>query len=202
MAGVLTLRQKEILDFLRRTVLAQGFPPTVREIAERFGIVSLNAVRRHLLALERKGHVELNPCCARGIRVLGVEHGRERPMRLPLLGRVAAGNPSAVWDDPEEVVELSPELWSRDHNLFMVRVKGDSMVPEFHEDDLLVVKAQQSASPGDVVVAVVDSEVTVKRLVHKNGKPVLRANNPVYPDIKLGRNAFLNGKVVGLIRRY
>ncbi len=203
---LLTDRQRQVLDFIRRAIRADGFPPTVRDIAGHLGIISLNAIRRHLQALEKKGFIVVEPGKSRGIRIVGddgeslVDVGESR---VPLLGHIAAGPFSTAVEDVEDHFLMDPGYWGDTAEVFLLRVRGDSMSPRLEPGDLVAVHRQSHASPGDLVVAIVDDEATVKELVMtRQGTFLLHPANPAYDDIPLGPGFSINGKVIGLIRKF
>ncbi len=197
-----TRRQQEIYDFIRAVIEQRGIPPTMREIGEKFGIRSTNGVEGHLAAIESRGLINRERGKSRGISV----RGGERPASaVPLLGRVAAGSPVLAPENREGEVMVDLSLFSlkSSHNIFALKVKGESMVNAHIQDgDTLLVRAQSSAQNGDIVVALVDGEATVKRFfAERNGVRLQPENNSLKPII-LDRGEFLIiGKAVGVLRR-
>ncbi|MCE1246899.1 MAG: transcriptional repressor LexA [Firmicutes bacterium] len=200
--GKITGRQKQVLDFIRHTIDMRGYPPTVRDIASHLSIISLNAVRVHLSALEKKGYISVEANTSRGIRLLLEENPQIPSSVIPLVGKIAAGPLSAAIEDREGGMVMDQEFWGSTDELFLLRVKGDSMEPHIHPGDLVVVRRQQNADPGDIVAALIEDEATVKQLVKSGGKLRLHAFNPAYQDIEIGDNFKINGKVTGLIRKF
>ena len=198
----ITDRQKQVLDFIRESVEDQGYPPTVRQIAAHLDIVSLNAVRRHLQALEKKGHIRVEKGRSRGIQLLEEVQSPVQENYAPLVGRIAAGPLSMAFEEREGEVMLDPEVWGESDELFLLRVKGDSMEPHIKEGDMVVVRRQPYADSSDVVVALVEDEATVKQFMVSDGKYILHPFNPAYEDIPTGENFRINGVVIGLIRKY
>lgn len=198
MPHTVTPRQKEIFEFLLDFIEERGRPPTIREIASHFRIVSLNAVRVHLKALEKKKFISLEKGCSRGITITRPEHGQPE---LPLVGKIAAGAPLLAVEHREDSAVLESSFWGSDRNLFLLRVSGESMAPYILDGDLVVVKPQTDASAGDIVVALVDGEATVKKLMHRSGRIVLHPLNRAYEDIEPQEDVTINGKVVGVIRK-
>ncbi|NWG12805.1 MAG: transcriptional repressor LexA [Acidobacteria bacterium] len=198
----LTKRQKEILDFIKQFIDRRGYSPSMEEIADHFKIASLNAVFKHLAALESRGFLHRDPNRARSI---ALSPQAEPPVRvLPLLGYVAAGRPiEAV--ATEETVSLPEDFLPHRGSYFVLRVKGDSMVGDHIEDgDYVVVESRSEAFPGEMVVALIDGEnVTLKR-IHPEGEKVrLQPANPAMDPIIMEADRIkLQGVVVGLLRRY
>jgi repressor LexA len=204
-------KQKRILRYIDRFREKNGFPPTLREICKQFGISSTNGARYHLHRLREMGYVEISPYRSRGVKRRGETSRLPRgTYRLPVLGRVPAGATDyAAPDIREGDVIIDPQFFGRRGNvdLFGLRVKGDSMIEAgIHHGDVVIVHPQPTANDGNVVVARVDDEATVKRF-HREGKRILlEPANPAYDPIVIsGEDAdrhevALLGVVVGLIR--
>ena len=195
----LTPRQEEALRFVLETLERRGYPPSVRELGEALGLSSTRGALRHLEALERKGFITRAPG-ARAIQVR--EDLRGGVAYLPLVGEVPAGPLRYASEEVEEWLPV-PARWGG-RGRFLLRVRGDSMVGDGIKDgDLVVVDPRPDAEDGEVVVALVDGEATVKRL-RRRGKAVeLVASNPAYPTLRLergGAEVRLAGKVVALLR--
>lgn len=195
----LTDRQQEILDFIEQTIAKAGFPPTIAEIADAFGVRSTNSIRGHLQALARKGVIELVPAASRGIRLLkpGAEQG------LPLIGRVAAGQPILAEVHIERYCRLGPELFDNRAD-YLLRVQGMSMRDAgILDGDLLAVQRTPEARNGQIVVARIEDEATVKRLRLQAGKAYLEPANPDFETIEIDlerQSLAIEGVVVGVIR--
>jgi repressor LexA len=202
--NTITERQREIYDFIRATIDTRGIPPSMREIGEEFGIRSTNGVEGHLAALERNGFIARHRGKSRGLALAG--QARERPsVAIPLLGRVAAGLPVLSPENREGDVMIDPALFSLKNaqNIFALKVKGDSMVNAHIVDgDTLLVHAQATAHDGDIVVALVDGEATVKRFFLGKNQVRLQPENSAMKPLLLDRGEFLIvGKAVGILRR-
>jgi len=194
----LTPRQREILDLIRERIEHEGMPPTRAEIARVLGFRSANAAESHLRALARKGVIELTPGASRGIRLIG-----DAGSGLPLVGRVAAGSPILATEHIEGRYRVDPTLFHPGAD-FLLRVHGDSMRDAgILEGDLLAVHSTAEAAQGQIVVARLDEEVTVKRF-HRDGRRVeLRAENPDHAPIRVDLSEqplVIEGLAVGLIR--
>ncbi len=196
----LTPRQKQILDFIQIFAADQGYPPTVREIAGHFQI-DYRAAIDHLRALEKKGSLTRSSK-SRGIQVFrpfsAVQH-------IPVVGKVAAGPPLEAVENIEGAVPV-PEEWAKGSGLFMVRVEkeGMSMVPTILPQDYLLVKQGDFSDEGTIILAMIDGEVTVKRIFREKGAVVLKSDNPAMPSIRVGKgekNFRVLGKVVGVAYR-
>jgi repressor LexA len=197
----LTPTQEEILNFITETIRKHDRSPTIREIGERAGI------RYHLSILEKLGYIKRSKGISRGIEWLE-HHVKAGPSRstveIPLVGRVAAGVPVLAEENIEGRIAVD-EMIARSEECFALRVNGDSMKNAgIINDDVVIVSPQPDAKNGDIVVAMLDDEATVKTYVASKGKVMLRPENPDYDDILLDKrgNVRVLGKVVGLMRRF
>ena len=195
----LTQRQQQVLDLIRRHIDQTGYPPTRADIARELGFKSANAAEEHLKALARKGAIEIIPGASRGIRL-------PESAGIPIVGRVAAGNPVLAEEHIEDYCELSASFFKPSADYFLT-VQGDSMIDiGIFDGDLLAVHSTPVANNGDVIVARIEDEVTVKRL-HKTGEKhliELLPENADYQPIKvdLREQAFaIEGLSVGILRR-
>lgn len=196
-------KQTMILQFIEDFHSSRGYPPSLREIGHHFKIKSPNGVKYHLKVLEREGLISRNPKTSRGLMTPSSSKGR----KIPVVGRVAAGGPSLAYEEVEREVVLDPELFgdSTTDDLFALRVTGDSMKGAgIFEGDIAVVRRQRTANLGDVVVALMDGEATVKRYMPRNGYIVLQPENEDYAPIILKgyqlNELMILGRVVGLLR--
>ena len=207
----MTERQRSILEFIKSFSGKHGVPPTVREIGEQFKVTP-RAAFDHLKALERKGELQRRVSAGRTSRSLTVTgRGAATPYRLPILGRVAAGQPLLAVENREGELEIAAgSLPGRGEDLFALRVRGDSMIDaHICEGDLVLVRRQESAQVNDIVVAMVgsgdDAEATVKRYQRDGERVVLKAENPTMAPIVIDprkRELKIVGKVVGLLRGF
>jgi repressor LexA len=200
----LTEKQRDVLDFIRRWIDDRGVAPTLQEIADGFGFRSTASAQKHVGLLERKGFLKREKHQKRGL-VLADEAqpaGDDR-LDLPLLGVVAAGSPIESVADPENV--SVPADFSGPGSRFVLKVRGDSMVDEgIHDGDLVVVRSTADASDGDMVVAMVAGEVTLKRLYRESaGRLRLQPSNAeLEPMIVPAGEVTVQGTIVGLLRHY
>ncbi len=217
-----TVRQKEILDLITREIEESGLPPTRAEIAATLGFASANAAEEHLRALAKKGYLELTPGTSRGIRIaqrfnqtqnlnqfrqLSLPSGALQQLTLPLIGRVAAGTPITAIEHIEKQVPVDPSLFSKGAD-FLLKVKGMSMRDAgILDGDYLAVRKTTEVRNGDIVVARLEDEVTVKRwfrITTPQGTSIeLHAENPDFKNILVDsrqENFALEGKAVGVIR--
>jgi repressor LexA len=200
----LTHRQREILDFVKGFILESGYPPSVREIGRHFDIYP-RAAFDHLKALERKGYLRRRQTKSRGIEVLNFTERRPgiSIREVPVLGRVAAGKPTLAVENIEDVVPLARD-WAEGQEVFLLQVKGESMSPYILPGDYVLVRCQPSADNGDVVVALIDDEATVKRFFLKGGEVLLKPDNEAWEVVAVregGRSFQILGKVIGIFRR-
>ena len=201
----LTDRQAEILRLVRELTEVSGYPPTRAEIAERMGFRSVNAAEQHLRALEKKGAIDIESGASRGIRVRDSRpSGRlGRLLELPVVGRVAAGSPMLAQEHIQERYQVDPNLFTPRAD-YLLRVRGMSMRDAgILEGDLLAVHRTQEARTGQIVVARLADEVTVKRLRRRGSMVALEAENPEFAPIEvdLRRDTLvIEGIAVGVIR--
>ena len=206
---MLTGRQQEIWDFLVRYVDRHGYPPTVREIGEQVGLASPSTVHAHLANLERAGLLRRDPTKPRALELVGHRKAvAEEPERtvhqLPLVGQIAAGGPLLADENIEDYVAI-PEPLARGGEEFLLRVKGDSMTGAgILDGDLVVVRRQQTARNGDIVVALAGDdesadEATVKRFFREDGRVRLQPENDALEPI-YARHVQILGKVTAVLR--
>lgn len=197
-------RQKQILDFISQYIQKSGTSPTLVEIAEAMGLSSLATVHEHLTTLEEKGAIRRFKGAVRGIEVLSEEMMNVlEGIELPLMGYIAAGKPIEAVEDGSETIIISPSLISGKRRAFVLQVKGDSMIEDgILDHDYVVVEQQETANNGDIVVALLDGGfATLKRFFREPNRirlePANAAMEPIY-----ARNVQIQGRVVGVIRRY
>ena len=206
--GPLTTRQRQVLEFIDSEVRQRGYPPSVREIGEAVGLSSPSTVHAHLAALQDKGYLRRDPSKPRAIEVTlepstGADVDRRPVRHVPLLGDVAAGTGVLAAEQVEELMPV-PEDLTGDGELFMLRVRGESMIEAgIFDGDFVVVRVQPTADPGDVVVAgIPGEEATVKTFMRKRNKIVLRPANETMEDLVFDPSEVkIYGKVVTLLRR-
>lgn len=199
----LTQRQKEILDFLHEFIRDEGFPPSLREICARFGIKGPQNAAKHLDALEKKGFIRRKAASSRGVELLGGVPPRGG-VSLPIAGRVRAGSPMLAVEDIVGHVALD-ESFFRCSGAFLLKVEGESMTGAgINDGDFVVVRPQKDASPGEIVVALIDGEATVKTFLMDGTDVVLKPENPSMEPIRVseGREFAIVGKVISVIRRF
>lgn len=198
----LTKRQQEIFDFIKRYTVEKGYPPTVRDIGQAIGLTSSSTVHAHLSNLERLGMLRRDPTKPRAMEVLVDKAKRAiAPAGLPLVGRVAAGSPILAEENIEDYVEVSP-LAGGDSGDFLLEVRGDSMKDAgILNGDMVVVRRQETAEDGEIVVAVVaESEATVKRYFRESDHIRLEPENKDFEPIR-SDDVTVAGRVIGVFRR-
>ncbi len=198
----LTARQQEVLDFIRRQQQQTGFPPSSREIQAHFGFQSQTAAMNHLRALERKGAINRTPGKARSsvdprFRLLP----GFRP--IPILGEIPAGMPtdSSESSGSKLGVDLTAFGVESQAEVFAVKVRGDSMIGAQIADGDTVILQKRVPKNGELVAALIDGESTLKRYLLDHGKPFLKAENPLYPDLIPATELVIQGVMIGLLRR-
>lgn len=213
----LTRRQQEILEFIQQYLGENGYPPTVRDIGSAVGLTSSSTVHAHLANLEKAGAIRRDPTKPRALEILGERAGaavaqarraasrvgeaiEEAATGLPLIGQVAAGGPIVAEQNIEDYIDV-PKIAGGDAADFVLSVRGDSMEKAgILDGDFVVVKSQQTARDGEIVVAMIDNEATVKRFFREDDHIRLQPENDAYEPIR-SRDAMVVGSVVGVFRR-
>lgn len=200
---MLNERAREILAFIRDFGRERGYPPTIREIGAAFGISSTNGVRYYLNLLAKEGHLRRSGKISRGIGVPVPAAAARRPEGIPILGRVAAGQPTLAEENYDGTLEPG-EMFGDPAGLFALRVRGDSMVEAgILDGDFVLVRQRDRADPGEIVVALIEEEATVKYYRPRAGRIELVPANQRYKPIVVGPDAGLRilGVVTGVMRR-
>jgi repressor LexA len=198
----LTRRQREILQYIVDYTRRHGYPPSVRDIGSALHLTSSSTVHSHLSALEKKGFIRRDPSKPRAIEVIRDDAAlpHKRPVVLPVVGRVTAGAPILAEQNIEDAF-LLPEDFLGPGEHFLLRVRGDSMIGAgIYDGDYLIVRRQSHAENGDIVVARIGEEATVKRFYREPDGIRLQPENPLLEPIK-SREVVIEGKAVGLLRR-
>jgi len=198
----LTKRQREILAYVMDNMQERGYPPSVREIGTALGLTSSSTVHSHLAALEKKGFIHRDPSKPRAIEILkdGASQPPKRVVHVPVLGRIAAGQPIFAEENIEDVFPL-PRDFVREDAAFILRVRGDSMIDAgIHDGDYLVVRQQATANNGEIVAAMLGDEATVKRYYRERDHIRLQPENSTMSPI-IARDVTVLGKAIALIRR-
>jgi repressor LexA len=198
----LSSRQKQILEYIKDTVRAKGYPPSVREIGEAVGLSSSSTVHSHLSKLEEMGFIRRDPTKPRAIDVLDEAPWRKKSLiPVPLVGRVTAGQPILAVENIEETYPFPTEFVGND-DIFMLTVQGNSMIKAgIFDGDYVLIREQQTAHNGDIIVALIDNEeATVKRFYKEKDRIRLQPENDLMDPI-YSKNVSILGKVVGVFRR-
>jgi len=207
-------RKRRILEFVAATLRQHGYPPSVREIAEAVGLASTSAVHHHLQALEREGYLERGASQSRALRLtptaaimLGLaselvpQSVAAEAHVLPIVGEIAAGGPIEAYQEVADTMPV-PDFLAPSGDAYLLRVRGDSMIEAHITDgDYVVIRPQQTARNGDIVVAQVEENaVTLKRFFREHGRVRLQPANPEYPP-QFYDEVRIQGKLIGVIRR-
>ena len=199
----ITAKQQEILDFIKSEILTKGYPPAVREICEAVHLKSTSSVHSHLETLEKNGYIRRDPTKPRAIEIMNDEFNlsRREVINVPIIGQIAAGEPIFAEQNIEGYFPILPEDMPSG-NAFMLKVRGESMINiGIFDGDKILVKEQNTASNGEIVVALVEDAATVKTFYKENGHYRLQPENDALDPIIVDEVEVL-GKVVGLFRSY
>jgi repressor LexA len=202
-SGDLTERQREVLDFITGSINRCGYPPTLREIGSHFGIRSTNGVNDHLRALEKKGYLHREDLKSRALRPI---MGPSQMVEVPVLGKVAAGQPLLAVRNYEDTVKVDRFFIGQNREVFALRVQGESMIEDgIFDGDYVFVRKQLQANPGEVVVAMIGDEATVKRYYPEGDvirfQPANATMQPIMVRKRDFRSVNLLGVVIGVYRR-
>jgi repressor LexA len=198
---VLTERQNEILDFIQTEQREKGMTPSTREIQKHFGYASQTSVMQYLGVLERKGFIDRH---ARKARALITPMQKVRIMDIPIYGEIPAGMSVLTEQTAEGHISLDAATVnaSKSARTFALRVRGDSMIDAHILDgDIVILEDRKEARSGDIVAALIDGETTLKRYVVERGRPYLKAENPLFPDLAPARELRIQGVMVSLVRK-
>ena len=208
MKKILTKRQQEILDFIESFMQQRGYPPTLREIGNEFGISSTNGVRVNLAALEKKNYIVRRPWLSRGIELVNAPKTIQTDSEvgyIPIVGRVAAGEPIFAAENIEGMLAVD-DSFIPTKKVFALKVQGDSMKDAgIIDGDYVLARRQHTAEPGEIVVFIVGDEITVKRYDTKGDKVLLIPENEAYEVRSIRKNSpdlQIAGRVIGLMRQY
>ena len=201
--GKITSKQLEILDYMKNQILNKGYPPSVREICEAVGLKSTSSVHAHLATLEKNGYIRRDPTKPRAIEIVddSFYNFRTEVVNVPLVGRVAAGEPILAVQNIESYFPVPASFLPSGGEVFMLQVQGDSMINVgIHNGDCLLVQSRSTAENGEIVVALVDDSATVKTFYREKDRIRLQPENdlmaPIYVD-----DVTILGKAVGLYRK-
>ena len=198
----ITAKQQEILDYIKSEILNRGFPPSVRQICDAVNLKSTSSVHAHLETLEKNGYIRRDAAHSRAIEVVDgmFKLSRREVVNVPMVGSVAAGQPILAVENIENYFPIPSEFMPNEQT-FMLRVKGESMINAgILDGDLILVRQQQTARDGDMVVALVDDSATVKTFYRENGYFRLQPENDTMDPILIHGELRILGKVIGVFR--
>ncbi len=199
----LTERQRDVLGFIKDYIAGSGYPPSLRDICARFGIKGPKNAAKHLEALEKKGFIKRPSNVSRGIEV--VDAALRNAVSVPIAGRVRAGTPHLAVEDIVGHMALDSRFFKCSSETFVLKVEGESMRGAGIDDgDYIVVRPQETASNGDIVVALIDDEATVKRFFMEGGAVILKPENPSMAPVRIEggeRDVSIAGRVVSVVKR-
>lgn len=208
MKRILTKRQQEILDFIEGFIQQRGYPPTLREIGNQFGISSTNGVRVNLAALEKKKYIIRRPWLSRGIELIYAPKGQQTEGEVgyvPIVAKIVVGEPIFAAENIEGMLAIDDNFLPT-KKVFALKVKGDSMLGAgILDGDYVLARRQHNAEPGDIAVFILGDEISVKRYDTKGDKVLLIPENEAYETRIIKKNSSdlqIAGKVVGVIRKY
>lgn len=203
MPPVLYTRQSQILSFIKQYIDTNGYAPTLKHIAKALGVSSLATIHEHLQALEKKGLIRKKIGKARGIDLADYPYKKSEGLDAPILGYIAAGAPIEPYTDPNATFSISPEMVSGKKRVFVLQVRGESMIEDgIFDRDYVVVEQQDNAENGDIVVALLDNGLaTLKRYYREATRIRLEPSNKKMSPI-FAKNVTVQGRVVGVIRKY
>lgn len=203
MPPVLYTRQSQILSFIKQYIDTNGYAPTLKHIARALGVSSLATIHEHLQALEKKGLIKKKIGKARGIELADYPYKKSEGLDVPVLGYIAAGAPIEPHTDPNATLSISPEMVSAGKRVFVLQVRGESMIEDgILDGDYVVVEQQEYADNGSIVVALLDNGLATLKRYYKEAtrirlEPANKKMSPIF-----AKNVTVQGKVVGVIRRY
>jgi repressor LexA len=201
----LTARQELVYKFIQESIRDRGYPPTIREIGVRLEIRSTNGVNDHLKALERKGYITRDDMKSRALRPVTPIHSRTKQPQsqtrsIPILGRIAAGLPLLAQENVEDTVEVDSFFIGSNKEVFALRVVGESMIEDgIHDGDYIFIRKQVTANRGDIVVALIEDEATVKRYYPEGERIRLQPANSAMEPIYVRRDEFKQTSILGLV---
>lgn len=199
--GKISAKQTEILEYIKKQILAKGYPPAVREICEAVHLKSTSSVHSHLETLEKNGYIRRDPTKPRAIEIVDDDFAltRREVVNIPVIGTVTAGEPILAVENIQDYFPVPVELMPN-AELFMLKVRGESMINAgIYDGDQVIVQRQSHADNGDIVVALLDDSSTVKRFFAENGYIRLQPENDAMEPI-IVQNVSIIGKVIGLVR--
>lgn len=202
MIDIKSNKQSEIYEFIKNQVNTKGYPPSVREICEAVNLSSTSTVHGHLTRLEKKGLIRRDPTKPRAIELLQEPYQRKEMIDIPIIGKVTAGLPILAEESIEDYLTIPLEFVNSTNELFILKVQGDSMIEAgIFDKDLAIIEKHSTASNGDIVVALIENEATIKRFFKENGYIRLQPENSTMDPIIVDDCKIL-GKLSGIYRKY
>ena len=199
--GKITAKQQEILDYIKSEILTRGYPPAVREICEAVHLKSTSSVHSHLETLEKNGYIRRDPTKPRALEIIDNSIKKEM-VNVPIIGKVTAGIPILANENVEDIFPLPLNYIKHNDELFMLNISGNSMINAgIFDGDLAIIEKCQTARNGDIVVALIENEATLKRFYREDGHIRLQPENDNM-DAIIVDNCIILGKLVGLFRTY
>lgn len=202
----LTAKQKSVLDYLKKEIAEKKYPPSIRDICSALGLSSTSSAHLYLKVLEEKGYIRRDPTKPRAIEVLipkdDIVYYNKKTFNVPIVGEVTAGKPILAEENIEGYFPLPLDFFPNSEGNFMLRIKGDSMINAgMFDGDYILVRQQRDAQNGDIVVALLQDEATVKRFFRENGSIKLQPENENYDPVYID-DIIILGRVIGLFRKF
>lgn len=195
-------KQSQIYEFLKVYTESKGYPPSVREICEAVCLKSTSTVHGHLKRLEKKGLIKRDPTKPRALEIVELSQGKKEMLNIPIVGRITAGVPILATENIEDTFSIPLDYIKHDNDLFMLKVFGNSMINAgIHDGDLAIIEKVNSASNGDIVVALIEDEATIKRFYKEKDYIRLQPENDSMDPIII-ENCSIVGRLVGIYRAY
>lgn len=195
-------KQLEVYNFLKTYTENRGFPPSVREICEAVGLSSTSTVHGHLKRLEKKGLIKRDPSKPRALEIVELNNNKKEMINIPIVGKVTAGLPILATENIEDTFPLPLEYIKHNKELFMLRVTGESMINVgINNGDLAIIEKTESAENGEIIVALIDNEATIKTFYKEDGHIRLQPENDTMDPI-IVKDCSVLGKLVGIYRQY
>ncbi|AJA48029.1 LexA repressor [Clostridium pasteurianum DSM 525 = ATCC 6013] len=194
--------QTEIYEFIKSEVINKGYPPSVREICAKVGLSSTSTVHGHLSRMEKKGLIKRDPTKPRAIELLGDEGAKKELVNIPIIGKVTAGKPILAFENIEDYFTMPLEFTKNKNDLFILKISGESMIDAgIYDGDFAIIEKTNSAKNGDIVVALIGDEATIKRFYKEKDHIRLQPENSTMDPI-IVPNCNIIGELVGIYRRY
>ncbi|MBC2399796.1 repressor LexA [Clostridium tetanomorphum] len=195
-------KQGQILDYIKEKIKEKGYPPSVREICDAVGLKSTSTVHGHLQRLEKKGFIKRDPTKPRAIEITDGSLNMKEMVNIPIIGTVTAGSPILAVENIEDTFALPVNFVKSNKELFILKIHGESMIDAgIMDEDLAIIEKANSAENGDIVVALIENEATIKRFFKENDYIRLQPENKTMKPI-IVKNCNIIGKLVGLYRKY